>query len=231
MAARLWPGGFCALAATGRVDRSILILPPGEITAIFAGFKPLAAKILVRDSRGDAPPPMLTKGPMLAKAPPLAPPVSSWAGFYVGGDAGAAWFSDPSTWNPLPDPVTFGVFPNSANDGGVAFLGGAHVGYNDQIMPDWVVGLEGDWSWSKAGGTSTAPWITDPGSVAVPGAQTTISANLNWIASARGRLGYLVTPGLMAYATGGAAWAKIDYSATATDPTIGYFAATNSSST
>jgi len=181
--------------------------------------------------KGKAPPPIMAKSPLAMKAPRMAPPPSSWTGFYVGGDAGAAWFSESATWNPLPDPATFGAFPNSANDRGVAFLGGAHAGYDYQVMPDWVVGLEGDWTWTKAGGTATQPWITDPGLVAVSGAESVISAKLDWLASARGRIGYLVTPDIMAYATGGAAWAKINYSAVSTDSGIGYSATTSSSST
>ena len=69
--------------------------------------------------KGKAPPPIIGKGPMATKGPlftkaPLLPPPPTWTGFYVGGDAGAAWLSTPATWNPLPDPATFGVFPNSA---------------------------------------------------------------------------------------------------------------------
>jgi outer membrane immunogenic protein len=174
---------------------------------------------------------MPAKSPLAMKAPRMAPPPPSWTGFYVGGDAGAAWLSESATWNPLPDPVTFGMFPNSANDRGVAFLGGAHAGYDYQAMPDWVVGVEGDWTWTKAGGTATQPWVTDPGLVVVSGSESVMSANLDWLASARGRIGYLVTPDVMAYATGGAAWAKINYSAVSTDPVTGYSATTNSSST
>jgi outer membrane immunogenic protein len=174
--------------------------------------------------KGKAPPPIMAKSPLAMKAPRMAPPPSSWTGFYVGGDVGAAWLSESATWNPLPDPATFGAFPNSANDRGVAFLGGAHAGYDYQVMPDWVVGLEGDWTWTKAGGTATAPWVPQPGA-------TTTSANLDWLASARGRIGYLVTPDIMTYATGGAAWAKINYSAVSTDPGIGYSATTDFSST
>jgi outer membrane immunogenic protein len=184
---------------------------------------------------GKAPPPIIGKGPMLTKeplftkAPPLPPP-PSWTGFYVGGDAGAAWLSDPATWNPQPSPAAFGVFPITANDRETAFIGGAHVGYNDQVMPDWVVGLEGDWSWTKAGGAFTQGWIANGGAIVAPGSQTSMSANLNWIASARARVGYLIAPSLMAYATGGAAWAKVDYSGVSTNNGNGYLATFNSSS-
>ena len=186
--------------------------------------------------KGKAPPPiigkgpMVTKGPLLTKAPPLAPTMN-WTGYYVGGDAGAAWLGDPATWNPLPNPATFGALPITANERGTAFLGGAHAGYDDQFAPDWVAGIEGDWMWTKAKGTVTEPWIPAPGFGAAPGSQTTMSANLDWLASARARIGYLLAPNLMAYGTGGAAWAKMDYNAVATSAAVGYLATASSSST
>jgi outer membrane immunogenic protein len=178
--------------------------------------------------KGKAPPPISTKAPLIfTKAPPAPPPPPAWTGFYIGGDAGAAWLSNSATWNPLPDPVTFGEAPSSGTGRETAFIGGAHIGYNDQVMPDWVVGIEGDWSWTKASATSTQPWAP----VLFPGSETTLSASPNWIAAARGRLGYLVSPALMAYATGGAAWAKMDYDAAATNGGNGYLVTSHSSST
>ena len=106
---------------------------------------------------GKMPPP-----PMLAKAPP-APPATDWTGFYVGGDAGAAFANTPATWNPLPSAPAFGAFPISGHDRDTAFVGGGHAGYDYQFMPDWVGGIEGDWTWAKARGTLTQPWVAEPG--------------------------------------------------------------------
>jgi len=172
--------------------------------------------------KGKAPPPiigkgpMVTKGPLLTKAPPLAP-ASSWTGLYVGGDAGAAWVKTPATWDP-----SFAAFPISGTDRGTGFIGGAHVGYNYEFMPDYIAGVEGDWSSTKAGGSFTQPWIAPPGFAFPPGSQTTMSADVDWLASARGRVGYVVSPDVMAYATGGAAWARIAYSGS--ENTVGYAA-------
>jgi len=179
---------------------------------------------------GKAPPPLPAKSPLLFTKAPPPPPPPGWTGFYIGGDAGAAWANTPGTWNPLPSPTTFGSFPITANDRGTAFLGGAHAGYDDQVMPDWVAGFEGDWMWTKAGGGFTQPWIGEPGFAPTPGSESTMSANLSWLASARARVGYLVTPDIMAYATGGAAWARVDYSANANN-TTGYFVSSSTAST
>lgn len=142
--------------------------------------------------------------------PAAAAPASSWTGFYVGGDLGGAWSSNSGTFNPLPSAVAFGAFPATGKDGGSSFLGGFHAGYNYQFAPAWVAGLEGDWSWTKAKGSFSQVWV-NPGTGPTPGTNITLSSQLDWMASVRGRLGYLVTPNVLAYATGGAAWAKIQY--------------------
>jgi outer membrane immunogenic protein len=87
-------------------------------------------------------------------------------------------------------------------------------------MPDWVGGIEGDWTWAKARGTLTQPWVAEPGLAVNPGSVTTMSTSLDWLASARGRVGYLVAPKLLAYATGGIAWARLDYAASNTDTVV-----------
>jgi outer membrane immunogenic protein len=154
----------------------------------------------------DLPPaPVYTKAPVYAPAP-------SWTGFYIGGDIGGAWTSNTGTWTTLP-PAALSAFPNTGSNGGSSLIGGFHVGYNWQFAPTWVVGIEGDWSWTKAGGSFTQPWNgigPPPGPVA--GSLTVMSSQLDWVSSLRARLGYLVMPSLLAYGTGGVAWSKIDYS-------------------
>jgi outer membrane immunogenic protein len=123
----------------------------------------------------------------------------SWTGFYVGGDVGGAWTTDPATWTPLPlgpfPPITnFGVNAISAGNGGPGFLGALHAGYNWQFASTWVTGLEGDWSWTKAGGSFTQPWtVFGTGAAEPAGDLTTMSSTLDWMASLRARFGYLIT--------------------------------------
>jgi outer membrane immunogenic protein len=171
----------------------------------------VAALASGRAGAADLPPPVSRAAPA-----PVAAPVS-WTGFYIGGDVGEAWSSNTATFNPLPTPggIAFGITGLSGSDGGSALIGGFHAGYNWQFAPTWVVGLEGDWSWSKAGGSFTQNWVAIPPAVVFPPSFTTMSSRLDWVTSARPRFGYLVTPNLLAYATGGVAWAKIDYAATA----------------
>ena len=48
-----------------------------------------------------------------------------------------------------------------------------------------------------------------------PGALTSLSLQERWLATLRGRIGYLITPVALVYFTGGGAWGKIDYAASA----------------
>lgn len=74
------------------------------------------------------------------KAPMMAPAaVYNWTGFYIGGHIGGA-FSDHNN--------DFGTsFTSSNNDSNGRFLGGVQAGYDYQFAPNWVLGVEGQYSW------------------------------------------------------------------------------------
>jgi outer membrane immunogenic protein len=96
-----------------------------------------------------------------------------------------------------------------------------------------VVGVEGDISWTGASGSFNDPWVTTAG-IAVTNGVTIMRSNLDWVSSARGRLGYLIMPNLLVYGTGGVAWGKIDYEASSgigSGAAGAYFASTGFSNT
>jgi outer membrane immunogenic protein len=165
------------------------------------------------------------------RVPPVVVPYYNWNGFYVGANVGGAWSNNDALWSPLPASVAFGAFPIAGNTGGSSAIGGFQAGYNWQVAPAWVVGLEGDWSWSKTGGAFNQPWVTNPGSLVVPGSFTTMGSTLDWVSSLRARLGYLVLPNLMAYGTVGGAWGKVDYTASNNEGVIPYATSTAFSNT
>jgi outer membrane immunogenic protein len=151
---------------------------------------------------------------MPVRAPaPMPPPAYSWTGFYIGGDVGGAWTRNTGTYDPLPSPAVFNNNIISGGHGGSSMTGGLHAGYNYQFAPIWVAGIEGDWSWAHASGSFHQPATFFTTGAAIPGSLVGMSSTLDWIASLRGRLGYLVTPNLLAYATGGVAWGQFDYAA------------------
>jgi outer membrane immunogenic protein len=211
-------GGDDGPAATESVAPARPPPPP-----VLAASQP-AARHARRPGRATAPPRRLfpaaatyQSGPVLCPAPPCAAPVVvpyyNWNGFYVGANVGGAWSNNDALWSPLPASAVFGFFPIANNTGGSSAIGGFQAGYNWQFTPTWVVGLEGDWSWAKTGGSFSQPWVSNPGSVALPGSFTTMGSTMDWVSSLRARLGYLVLPNLMAYGTVGGAWGKVDYTA------------------
>jgi outer membrane immunogenic protein len=151
---------------------------------------------------------------MPVKAAPMVAPVAaySWTGFYLGIHAGGAWemqndpnFSQtPAGANTVFDPTSLG------NVTQLGAVGGFQVGYNWQFAPTWVLGVEGDFSWANLNNSSTVPTLTS-GGVPQVGHGVVMNSSLDWLSSARGRLGYVANNTLW-YVTGGGAWDQITYS-------------------
>ncbi|MEO6947804.1 MAG: outer membrane protein [Nitrobacter sp.] len=109
------------------------------------------------------------------KAPAYeATPIYNWTGFYIGGHVGGA----------------FGLNNDNGDDG--HFLGGGQIGYDYQFSPNWVLGIEANYSFVDTG-------RTDFFSGGSPFAN-------RGLGSVTGRLGYTWGPAML-YAKGGYAWA------------------------
>jgi outer membrane immunogenic protein len=146
---------------------------------------------------------------MPVKAPPPVVVAPSWAGFYVGINAGAAW--NDADFTTLGGPSAF-AFPRgttywSPNKAG--FTGGGQVGYNFQ-SGNFVYGVEADFNYvsNKASVTQAAVTI-------VP--SITSTTKLDWMGTVRGRLGVALSPTLI-YVTGG--WAFAHFEDTVTAPGV-----------
>jgi outer membrane immunogenic protein len=171
------------------------------------------------------------------KAPPIyAPPPPQWTGFYLGVNAGYTGggssdvhlVSTPTflVGPPLLGPqgivtsATFWVAANGVlNPKTSGFIGGGQLGYNWQFGDRFVAGIEADIQGvASASGSVTRTSIIplpvplfDPGNVVL----TTLSASksIDYLGTVRGRLGFLVTPTLLAYGTGGLAYGGVQSSA------------------
>jgi outer membrane immunogenic protein len=163
--------------------------------------------------------------PVYLKAP--VAPAWSWTGSYVGSDVGAKWMDTTWTATSLRDPpgVIGGTqLPIDASSPSKFNLTGARVGgyagYNWQIAPRWITGIEGDFGYSnktqsKFGFPGCEPATSGcvTGLTATPnglpfGGDTT-AVTMRWDASARARLGYLFTPDLLLYGTSGVAFQNV----------------------
>ncbi len=140
------------------------------------------------------------------KAPPPAPvPVFSWTGFYVGLNAGGHWGEDAVTTS--ASVVNFGAGGAATYNALAAgsnhpagFIGGGQIGYNWQVN-SFVLGLEAD-----ANGLTgkQSRLVLFPGPAPAAGDTFATSAESNFLATVRGRLG-LAFDRLLFYATGGLA--------------------------
>jgi outer membrane immunogenic protein len=159
------------------------------------------------------------------KAPRMVDPVWTWTGFYVGVNGGYSWGRSSTTITPFASIFpTLGYAPFKQNvDGGIA---GGQAGYNWQVDPRWLVGVEGDLQWSgerSSRGLSIASARYTSNGVGLPTVTTdfnsiatlssTLGYDLRWFATFRGRVGLLATPQTLLYATGGLAVGEFRYSA------------------
>jgi outer membrane autotransporter protein len=126
---------------------------------------------------------------LATKAPPPVPVVYNWTGFYVGANFGAATVSEDVA-TPLG---TASPDPSGA-------IGGGQIGYNFQLAPAWLVGIEGDIDGTSVKGTAN---------VVGAGTAMSLESDHNWYATVTGRLGY-VTGAWLFYAKGGVAWLNAD---------------------
>lgn len=138
-----------------------------------------------------------TAGPVTAlayaKAAPPAP-LQSWAGFYLGAHAGYGWKENDFSWN-FRAP---GGFVGGIKSSG--WLGGGQAGYNWQSGRA-VAGLEIDGSATGIKGSS--PTVLELTSIA------TLSDNVKYLGTLRGRLGFTPSSTWLLYATGGLAFERV----------------------
>jgi outer membrane immunogenic protein len=162
----------------------------------------------------------------LKAPPPVAAPVFSWTGFYIGASAGGQWGQDAITGsgNPVgfvPFGINVPVF-NSALGTSLhpeGFIGGGQIGYNWQTG-SYVFGLEGDANGlsGKATRNLTGAPLTAAGFAAADFVND--SAQASFLATFRGRVGVTFDRTLF-YATGGGAWGTVK-----TTDTTGFFGGT-----
>jgi outer membrane immunogenic protein len=141
------------------------------------------------------------------KAPIYKSPVAipySWTGFYVGGELGGAWGHEVGSTVFTTAFSTAGSQTPADIDG---FLGGLEVGYNYQLNPFWVIGVNADWLWTNTKGSASRA-----GSIA--GVVESGSTSVHWYSTVTGRVGYAMNDWLL-YGKGGAAFSSADYNAQA----------------
>ncbi|MCL2713402.1 MAG: outer membrane beta-barrel protein [Alphaproteobacteria bacterium] len=120
------------------------------------------------------------------RGPDYASPVYDWNAFYIGGHLGGAFSGNNNFDSAIIRNISQG-----------RFLGGLQAGADYQFAPNWLVGIEGQYSWVDGHLGADFP---EPGNY-------TYSNRQSGLGSLTGRLGYVWGPG-MVYAKGGYAFAS-----------------------
>jgi len=128
--------------------------------------------------------------PYYNKAPAYVAPIYNWTGFYIGGHVGGAFSSD-NNFNGL----------TTGNNSNGRFLGGLQVGADYQFAPNWVLGVEGQYSWLSGNVGAVFPL------------GYAYNNNQRGLGSVTGRVGYTWGPGLL-YVKGGYAYSDNNESVT-----------------
>jgi outer membrane immunogenic protein len=156
--------------------------------------------------------------PVYKAAPPpvVVPPPLTWAGFYVGVNGGAVWNKVKGTNTDYIESCDIldcylSSFSNSHSKTKVGGTFGGQIGYNWQGGP-WVYGVEADLNWASAKVSATRS-LYDP--FFDQGVSGSVSSELTWLGTIRGRLGYAWGP-TMVYGTGGVAFGGVKNSISAT---------------
>ncbi|MGA3310344.1 MAG: outer membrane protein [Xanthobacteraceae bacterium] len=118
---------------------------------------------------------------------PTTAPVYNWGGIYFGINGGYGFGT--SNWTPAAPFIPTGNFSTSG------FLAGGTLGANYQ-MGAFVLGIEGDGDWTNLSGSVTCT------------RGYTCQTSSDWLATARGRIGYAFDR-ILLYGTGGGAAGNI----------------------
>jgi outer membrane immunogenic protein len=154
---------------------------------------------------------------MPLKAPPPRPaPVFAWTGCYLGGSAGGIWRQTDNVTVGVVDggsgsaaAAAAGAIPTAFGVGGSSWIAGGQGGCNFQTS-NWVLGIETDFSGTSLDGSTTIA-TNAPGFFPLT---SSVSQDMSWIGTTRGRLGW-AWGNVLLYATGGAAYGHASYGYTA----------------
>src|SRR6266436_7888525 len=120
-------------------------------------------------------------------------------GFYIGAHGGVGWDRGAGTGFDPFGSMDFNTAP-------FGFVGGLHAGVGTRLGGNFYLGVEAD------GGVATMD-----GTVNNPGFIGNINSKNRWLASLRGRFGFVLAPNLLAYGTAGWGWAGSSFTVTGTD--------------
>jgi outer membrane immunogenic protein len=227
-------GGGVALILVWRLAMNSVLTYTLQMRETHAPKKIRASAIAVHLAMvsSSAPPADLPRAPIQQLAP--IAPAWSWTGFYIGINGGGGIGTDSNSdvlFPALPNP------PSAPSDGRRALPGGlvgGQIGYNWQLNPNWLFGVEADGQWTsqRVASNVAAQNVNGVGN----SVSYTDDERIRSMATARGRFGW-IRDSFLWYVTGGGAWADVknDYTLISTfpamtfpSPTVASFSTTKS---
>ena len=181
------------------------------------------------------------------KAPPVVvPPPPLWTGFYFGANVGGIFdastgatiaatpiFND-TTGAALGAPSYFGTasaasIASNASLSNAGVIGGGQAGYNWQFNNNFLAGLEADIQGTTLSSNASASGAaTEPSTGSLVSTTASLAKSLSYLGTVRGRLGFLVTPTLLVFGSGGLAYGGMNFTAglfqTSSNPNFPYSA-------
>ncbi len=163
------------------------------------------------------------------KAPAYIPPPPMWTGFYFGANVGGIFDAsngattsagdlfDDTAGAALGAPSFFGAasaasIANNASLSNVGVIGGGQIGFNWQFNNSFLAGLEADIQGSTLSSNASAAGVAVESSTgSLVSTTSNLSKSLSYLGTVRGRVGYLVTPTLLIFGTGGLAYGGMTF--------------------
>lgn len=157
---------------------------------------------------------------MAVKAPPQPaqqPSSYTWSGFYIGANGGYGWKDPTVTFTPNDvtannatcASATGGTCAPPASFGISGGLGGLQAGYNWQANQSWLIGLEADFDWSGIKGAGVSNFLIDTVNFPPGTSNFSVTQNVEWFGTIRGRLGWMPVNSTMLYGTAGFAYGHV----------------------
>jgi outer membrane immunogenic protein len=140
-------------------------------------------------------------------------PYLEWSGFYIGVNGGFGWGDSSANFSPNDAAALAGSCAGTAHGTCVSsdFLrqgavAGGQIGYNWQINPLWLTGIEADYQWSDMNATTNS----SPFQLANVGTTMAVaSQSVESFGTVRDRMGVIIIKPLMLYGTAGAAVGRV----------------------
>jgi outer membrane immunogenic protein len=123
-------------------------------------------------------------------------PVYNWTGCYIGGGGGYGMWNQDSFGESDPGHVSF---TDTTTSGGRGWFGTVGLGCDYQVNSNIVIGAYGDWDFGNIKGQFSAPGFDIVG-----------TESDKWAWAIGGRIGWLVTPTVLTYFSGGYTQAHFD---------------------